>query len=49
MGGEELLFMKKYLEEHLKKDFIEGSSSPAGAHVLFVKKSGGGLRFCVDY
>lgn len=49
MGQDELKVMKEYLESHLKKDFIEASSSPAGAPVLFVKKPGGGLRFCVDY
>jgi hypothetical protein len=25
------------------------SNSPAAAPILFVKKPGGGLRFCVDY
>ncbi|KAG0160840.1 hypothetical protein PDIDSM_8371 [Penicillium digitatum] len=29
--------------------FIRPSSSPAASPVLFVKKPGGGLRFCVDY
>jgi hypothetical protein len=28
---------------------IRASSSPAAAPVLFAKKPGGGLRFCVDY
>lgn len=49
MGREELMVMKEYLESHLRKDFIEARSSPPGAPVLFVKKPGGGLRFCVDY
>lgn len=33
----------------LDKNYIRASSSPAGAPVLFVRKPGGGLRFCVDY
>src|SRR5690606_4894087 len=45
----ELQVLKKYLEENLSKGFIRASSSPAGAPVLFAKKPGGGLRFCVDY
>jgi hypothetical protein len=28
---------------------VRPSSSPAASPVLFVKKPGGGLRFCVDY
>ncbi|EAA64859.1 hypothetical protein AN2027.2 [Aspergillus nidulans FGSC A4] len=31
------------------KGFIRVSHSPAAAPVLFVRKPGGGLRFCVDY
>src|ERR1700742_367100 len=33
----------------LDKGWIRASSSAAGAPVLFAKKPGGGLRFCVDY
>ena len=49
MSREELLVLKKTLTELLGKGFIRASSSSAGAPVLFVKKPGGGLRFCVDY
>ena len=49
MSREELTALKKWLEENLKKGFIQPSSSPAASPVLFVKKPGGGLRFCVDY
>jgi len=49
MSREELEALKKYLEENLNKSFIRHSSSPAGAPVLFVKKSDGSLRLCVDY
>lgn len=49
MSKEELLVLRKTLTELLDKNFIRVSSSPASAPVLFVKKPGGGLRFCVDY
>jgi hypothetical protein len=38
-----------YLKENLEKGFIRPSQSPAGAPILFVKKSDGSLRLCVDY
>ena len=49
MSREELLVLKKTLEDLLDKGFIRASSSAAGAPVLFVRKPGGGIRFCVDY
>ena len=49
MSREELEVLKKYLTENLNKGFIQASSSPAATPVLFVKKPGGGLCFCVDY
>ncbi|KAI1002680.1 hypothetical protein K3495_g5519 [Podosphaera aphanis] len=49
MSRDELLVLRKTLTELLDKGFIRVSSSPAAAPVLFVKKPGGGLRFCVDY
>ena len=49
MSREELEVLKKYLTENLNKGFIQASSSPAAAPVLFGKKPGGGLCFCVDY
>ena len=49
MSREELEVLKKYLTENLNKGFIQASSSPAAAPVLFVKKPEGGLCFCVDY
>jgi hypothetical protein len=49
MSREELIVLRKTLTELLDKNFIRASSSPASAPVLFVKKPGGGLRFCVDY
>ena len=40
---------KKYLEDNLSKGFIWALSLPAATLVLFVKKPGRGLWFCVDY
>lgn len=49
MSREELILLRRTLTELLDKNFIRASSSSAAAPVLFVKKPGGGLRFCVDY
>lgn len=49
MSREELLVLRKTLNEMLDKNFIRVSNSPAAAPVLFVRKPGGGLRFCCDY
>ena len=49
MSREELLVLRTTLTEYLDKGFIRVSNSPAAAPVLFVRKPGGGLRFCVDY
>jgi hypothetical protein len=45
----ELQLVKKYLKKHLDKGFIESSTISYASLILFVKKSGGGFRFCVDY
>ena len=45
----ELLVVKKYINKHLNKGFICPSISLAAAFILFTKKLGGGIRFCVDY
>src|SRR5437879_9110276 len=45
----ELLVLKKSFEENLSKGFIRASRSPVASSIIFVKKPGGGLRFCVDY
>ena len=49
MSKEELLVLRKTLYELLDAGFIRASSTEGGAPVIFVKKPGGGLRFCVDY
>lgn len=49
MSRDELLVLRKELTSYLSKDYIQASKSSAGAPVLFAKKPGGGLRFCVDF
>lgn len=49
MSREELLVLRKTLTDLLSKGWVRASSSPASAPVLFARKPGGGLRFCVDY
>jgi hypothetical protein len=49
MSREELIAVKKYLEENLSKGFIQVSTAPYASPVLFVRKPSGGIRFCVDY
>ena len=49
MSREELIVLRKTLTELLDKNFIRTSSSPASAPILFVRKPGSGLWFCVDY
>jgi len=49
MSREQLLVLRKTLTELLDNGFIRVSKSSAAAPVLFVRKPGGGLRFCVDY
>jgi hypothetical protein len=49
MSQGELQVLRQYLDDNLRKGFIRPSSSPVASPVLFVKKPGGGLRFCVDY
>jgi hypothetical protein len=46
---EELLMIKKYLKEHLDKDFIESSIALYASSFLFAKKLDDELRFCVNY
>jgi hypothetical protein len=49
MNKDELFVLRKILTEYLDKEFVKVSHSPAVAPVLLVHKSGGGIRFCVDY
>ena len=41
--------IKKYLNEHLKKEFIVSNYASFALFVLFTKKSNEELRFYVDY
>jgi hypothetical protein len=41
--------MKRQIKELLAKEWIEPSTSPYGAPILFVGKKDGGLRMCIDY
>lgn len=49
MNQHELKALREYLDKELAKSFIRVSRSPVSAPVLFVKKSNGDLRFCIDY
>jgi hypothetical protein len=49
MSEDKLLVFRKFLDENLAKGFIRTSVSPVVLLVLFAKKPGGGLCFCVDY
>ena len=49
ISKDQLLVLCKTLTELLDNGFIRVSNLPAAAPVIFVKKPGGGLRFCVDY
>jgi hypothetical protein len=45
----ELVELKKQIAELQSKGFICPSTSPWGAHVLFVEKKDGTQQMCVDY
>lgn len=49
MSPPELDEVKKQLTDLLARGYIQPSSSPFGAPILFVRKKDGTLRFCVDY
>ena len=45
----ELETLKTYIETNLANRFIRPSKSPAGAPILFYRKSDGSLRLCINY
>ena len=49
LGLVELETLKTYIKTYLKTGFIQPSKSPAGAPILFNKKSDKSLRLYVDY
>ncbi|XP_073448026.1 uncharacterized protein [Aquarana catesbeiana] len=46
---DELVTLKKYIDENLERGFIRPSTSPAGAGIFFVEKKDHSLRPCIDY
>ena len=49
LGPVELETLKAYIETNLANGVIRPSKSPAGASILFNRKSDGFLHLCVDY
>ena len=49
LGPVELETLKAYIVTNLVNGFIKPSKSPAGAPILFDRKSDGSLRLCIDY
>ncbi len=49
MSPEELDVVKRYLDFHLAKGFMQASSASYSLPLLFVKKSEERIRFFVDY
>jgi hypothetical protein len=44
-----LKILKKYLNENLKREYIQHFINPAGTPILFILKKDGNLRLCVNY
>ena len=49
LGPVELETLKAYIETNLANGFIKPSKSPAGAPILFERKSNGSFRLCINY
>ncbi|XP_024962510.1 uncharacterized protein LOC112502744 [Cynara cardunculus var. scolymus] len=49
LASAEMQELSNQIQDLLEKGFIQPSSSPWGAPVLFVKKKDGSLRMCIDY
>ncbi len=49
MSRDEILELRRYLNENLSKDFIQVNHSQMIISVLFIKKSEEELCFCVNY
>jgi hypothetical protein len=49
MSTEQLVALKEYLMENLRKKWIVPSGAEYGSLVLFAKKPNNGLRLCVNY
>ena len=49
ISKDELLVIKKYINEYLNKGFIYLSISLIAAPILLAKKLGGGIQFYINY
>ena len=49
ISKDELLVVKKYINEYFNKEFIYFSISLAAAPIFLAKKLGGGIQFCINY
>ena len=49
ISNKKLVFVKKFLKDNLKKDFIESSSILCSLPIILAVKPGGGICFCIDY
>jgi hypothetical protein len=49
MSTEQLVALKEYLTENLRKEWIVPSGAEYGSPVLFAKKPNNGLRLCMNY
>jgi hypothetical protein len=49
MSTEQLVALKEYLTENLRKEWIIPSGAKYGSPVLFAKTPNGGLRLYMDY
>jgi hypothetical protein len=49
MSTEQLVALKEYLTENLRKKWIIPSGAEYGSFVLFAKKPNDGLRLCINY
>nr|GEV16612.1 putative reverse transcriptase domain-containing protein [Tanacetum cinerariifolium] len=48
LASSEIQKLSNQLQELADRGFIRPSTSPLGAHVLFVKKKDGSFRMCID-
>ena len=49
MSPAKMAEVRKQLDDYLAKGFIQPSTSPYGAPILFARKKDRTLRMCVDY